>query len=353
MAGRPVVPVRSLSMRLPEAGRIRIGTSEKAKSRKGTEFDRPVKLDRFRFTSPDPTALQQVADLYGGTVVPWTHQRAAAGQFDLTTDAREIRVALPPDPLGGSPLYELWEGGGCQRRCDGETCELIVSGPDGPDLQQVPCPCDAKSELACKVTTHLSVLLPEIRFVGVWRLTSHGWNAAQELPGMVELIRSLQDRGIVRGVLRVEARHTVTGGQTRDFMVPVLGIDESVEALAAGQARMGALSAAPAEAFGELDAGSSGEDAIEQEPAGSDGTEGDGSLTSPGTPDDEVVDAELVDDDTDALVLLRETATTGPKRSKALRAARGAAEAKGLVLPVEFDEIREPVLVAAALEAVR
>lgn len=341
---RAVVPVRNLSMRLPEAGRIRIGTSERATSRQGKEFDRPVKLDRFRFTSPDPTALQQVADLYGGEVKPWTHQRAAAGQHELITDAREIRIALPLDPLGGTPLYEMWEGGGCQRRCDGEVCDLVVAGEDGPDLQQVPCLCAAKGELACKVTTHLSVLLPEIRFVGVWRLTSHGWNAAQELPGMVELIRTLQDRGIVRGVLRVEARHTVTGGQTRDFMVPVLGVDESVDALAAGAARMGALGAAA----GSLPALGAGTGLDHVNPADADYAD---VWPRPGE-DDEPVDAELVDEpDGDGLVLLRETATSAAKKSKALRAARASAERKGIVLPLDFDEIREPVLVAAALEA--
>lgn len=340
---RAVIPVRSLSMRLPEAGRIRIGTSEKATSRKGNEFDRPVKLDRFRFTSPDPIALQQVADLYGGTVAPWTHQRAAKGQFELITDAREIRVALPPDPLGGTPLYEHWEGGGCQRRCDGEVCDLVVAGEDGPDLQQVPCLCAAKGELLCKVTTHLSVLLPEIRFVGVWRLTSHGWNAAQELPGMVDLIRSLQDKGIVRGVLRVEARHTVSGGQSRDFMVPVLGVDESVDALASGAARMGALGPAP-EPVPALSAG-------QLEPDGIDGRDHIGPDAA--LPDDDIVDAELVDEEPgDALVVLRERATSAAKKGKALRAARVKAEQKGVVLPLNFDEIREPVLVAAALEAI-
>lgn len=341
---RPVTPLRDIGMRLPQAGRIRIGK----KGPKG----QPQKLDRFRFTSPDRSALEAIARTYGGDVKPWSDPKAGAGQHEVITDATELRIALPPDPLGGSPTYEMWSNGGCQRRCDGVTCEMLVSGPDGLDLQHVSCVCDAKGALECKVTTRLSVLLPDVRFVGVWRLDSHGWNAAQELPGMVDLIRSLQDRGIIRGLLRVEERVQTLAGQTRRYMVPVLGVDESLDALAAGSAAVSSLGAAPATA-GELGAGSSGEDAIEQEPTGSDGAEGDGSLTSPGTPDDEVVDAELVDDDTDALVLLRETATTGPKRSKALRAARGAAEAKGLVLPVEFDEIREPVLVAAALEAVR
>lgn len=364
---RQVIPVRSLSMRLPEAGRIRIGTSEKAKSRKGTEFDRPVKLDRFRFTSADPSALQQVAAIYGGEVKPWSHQRAAKGQFELITDAREIRVALPPDPLGGTPIYEKWEGGGCERRCDGETCEVIVSGPDGPEPQQTPCMCAAKGALECKVTTHLSVLLPEIRFVGVWRLTTHGWNAAQELPGMVDLIRSLQDRGIIRGVLRVEARHTVTGGQSRDFMVPVLGVDESVEALAAGSARLGALDSGQAPAFGELGAGEIEGGAepphktgdVQQQPGdapvivGGPDTRADGTEAPPSTIDDDVIDAEIVDDDTDPAATLIVAASSAAKKNKALKAARLWAEHKGMRLPLTFDEVtQEPVLAAHALEAI-
>jgi len=193
---RPIVPIRDLARRIPDAGRIRIG-------RKGPK-GQPQKLDRFRFTSPDPAALEQVAAIYGGTVGPWSDPKAGAGQFELVTDARELRIALPPDPLGGTPIYEQWSGGGCQRRCDGEVCQTITEAVDGFDMVEVPCRCAAEGVLACKVTTRLSVLLPEIRFVGVWRLDSHGWNAAQELPGMVELIRSLQDKGIVRGVLRVE-----------------------------------------------------------------------------------------------------------------------------------------------------
>lgn len=353
MTGRPVIPVRSMSMRLPEAGRIRIGTSEKATSRAGKAFDRPVKLDRFRFTSADPKALQEVADAYGGQVVPWTHAKAAAGQHELITDAREIRIALPPDPLGGTPLYELWDGGGCSRRCDGEQCDLLTSGEDGLDLQQVPCLCAAKGELACKVTTHLSVLLPEVRFVGVWRLTSHGWNAAQELPGMVELIRSLQDRGVVRGLLRVEARTQVLGGKLHEYMVPVLGVDESVDALAAGAARLGALGAGSVAALGT---GEIEEVAVGAAPQGDTAEVAtDGATTGPGptSSDDDIVDAELVDVfDADALVLLREAATSKAKQAKALVAARRCAERKGIVLPLDFDEIREPVLVAAALEAI-
>jgi hypothetical protein len=330
---RAVVPMRSFSMRLPEAGRIRIGTSKKATSRNGKEFDQPVKLDRFRFTSSDPVALGQVAELYGGTVLPWTHAKAAAGQFEVTTDAREIRIALPPDPLGNTPIYEMWEGGGCQRRCDGEVCETPAKGADGVELQQIPCICAAKGALACKVTTRLSVLLPEIRFVGVWRLDSHGWNAAQELPGMVELIRSLQDRGVVRGLLRVEARSQVLGGETRDFMVPVLGVDESVEALASGASRLNALGTGPG--VPALEAGTEGED--QQPSADPNGNGGTPEPASPSDRDNEIVDAEIVGDDRTLADVLPE----GVSPSKALVIAQRIIREQGGEKPTALEQVTD------------
>jgi hypothetical protein len=257
MTRRPV-PVRSLATRLPDAGRIRIGVKVPVpgKDRNGNPKSRPEKIDRFRFTSADRTALDQVAAIYGGQVTEWVEPKAAPGQWQVITDAREIRIALPPDPLGNTPVYELWAGGGCQRRCDGETVEMLTNGPDGLDLQTAPCICDRKQALECSLHTRLSVLLPEVRFAGVWRLDTKSQNAAVELPGMVELIRSLQDRGIVRATMRVEWRKQVQAGQTREFAVPVLGVDDTLNELAAGSARLGALSSAAApEPMAELNAG--------------------------------------------------------------------------------------------------
>lgn len=220
---RAVVPVRDLARRIPVGGRIRIGV----KSGKAMKA-----IETFRFTSQNRPALDEIAALYGGTVKPWSDPKAAPGQFEVITDANEIRIALPPDPLGGTPAYELWSGGGRQRCCDGETCEMLVNGADGIDLVQAECICFTKGALECRLITRLSVILPEIRFVGVWRIDTKSQNAAVELPGMVELIRSLQDRGLTRGLLRIESRRQVTAGETRQFKVPVLGIDASVEALA-------------------------------------------------------------------------------------------------------------------------
>lgn len=245
---RPVVPIANLNRRLPELGRIRTGTSRPGK-KEGDKI--PIAQDTFSFTSSDITALRQIQEHYGGRdPVPWDEPKAAPGQHLLATTAKEIHVALPPDPLGGTPVYELWGGGGCERRCDGTTCESWRKGPDGPEPFDQACICVAKGELACDPKTRLNVLLPNVRGIGTWRLETKSWNAAQELPGMVELIQSLQAKGITRATLRLEHKQSRQAGVVRKFIVPVLGLDETVEALVAGEASVGRLGAPPAAAIG-------------------------------------------------------------------------------------------------------
>lgn len=231
--GRAIVPISQLSRRLPEAGRIRIGKKN---------GNRPVAIGEFRFTSHDRAALDQLAAMYGGTVKPWSDPKAAEGQFEVITDATEIRIVLPPDPLGGSPIYEMWGGGGCERRCDGVTCEVMVAGPEGPEPTEVPCKCDAAGEMSCKVTTRLCVVIPEIRFAGVWRLDTKSWNAAQELPGMVDMIQAAQAQGMPYANLAVRHRRSVVAGKTSKFMVPVLGVPVSIEQLTAGEGNLQSIS---------------------------------------------------------------------------------------------------------------
>lgn len=243
MANGPI-KIRDLSGRLPEAGRIRAG--KKASTSSGGT--KPVALRNFRFTSTDRASIEQVAKLYGGDVHPWTDPLAAPGQFEVITEANEIAVALPPQPLS-EMVYELWSGGGCQRRCDGETVTLARGGgPDGGDPVERDCLCAARGVLECKLTTRLSVLLPEIRFLGTWRLDTKGVNAAMELPGMVAGIQAIHDRqGFVRAVLRLEQRMVRKEGQpVKRFVVPVLGLDSTPDELASGGAQLGSAAALPA-----------------------------------------------------------------------------------------------------------
>jgi hypothetical protein len=233
---RAVVPIGQMTRRIPEAGRIRIG----AKVPTSGGRSRPEKLSTFRFTSHDEQAINEIAAVYGGTPRPWNERTVAAGQFEVVTNASEIRVVLPAAPLGDGPVYEMWSGGGCQRRCDGQSCQVTQKGPDGPEPVEVPCMCAAAGELSCTVHTRLNVLLPDVRFSGSWRLDSQGWNVAQEMPGMVDLIQSLQSSALTRAFLALEQRKSTAGGQTRQFAVPVLRIGDSLEGLQAGLAALGA-----------------------------------------------------------------------------------------------------------------
>jgi hypothetical protein len=242
---REIVPLANLNRRIPEAGRIRTG-SERPNARQPGRA-----IPTFRFTSRDQTAIEQVAVIYGGKPEPWKGQ---TGQWQVVTNAKEIQVVLPPDPLGGTPLYEAWSGGGCERRCDGLMCMTTTSGPDGAELTEVPCMCQAAGTMKCTPHTRLSVILPDVRFGGTWRYESAtSWNVAQEMPGMVDLIQSLQQRGLSRALLAIEPRQTVTNGQTRNYTIPVLRVAETLDALASGAGRVASLPSAPPMA--EIEAG--------------------------------------------------------------------------------------------------
>jgi hypothetical protein len=275
-----------MQRRIPEAGRIRFGVKT-AKAMKA--------IDTFRFTSHDREALIQIADLYGGDVVPWSDPKAAPGQFELISRASEIRIVLPPDPMGGTPIYEAWGGGGCDRRCDGLTCTRLIPGPDGPEPVDVDCLCDAEGKMACDPRTRLSVILAGVRFGGTWRLETKSWNAAQELPGMVDLIKSLQDKGLTRGVLALKQRRSVVAGQTHQFIVPVLGVEDSIEEITAGVAQVGSL---PAPAARELGVGAPSAPAeVAAAPPQQHVAEAPEPSARVASLDDQVIDAELVEDD--------------------------------------------------------
>lgn len=368
---RSIVPIRNLTQRPVELGRIRMGVKGPEKvSKKGTTYRDPMSIDSFRFTSSDRAALEQVAAHYGGTVQPWSDDKAAEGQYEVITDAPEIRIALPADPLGGTPMYELYGGGGRERWCDGEKCEVWEKGPDGPEPTEVPCKCAAAGEMACKPTVHLSVILPDVRGIGVWRLTTHSWNAAQEMPAMVAMIDSLQTEGIQRAVLRIERKRSVQAGQTRKFPVPTLGLDASIEQLMAGEAAVGRLSAA---AVPEIEAGPMPPDPVGGSPApdvlsvgSAESEEPSGVhdvITIEGDPPappesfnaqlssavEDVVEAEIVDE---ALDELRSAIglVPGLGEARVLKRARRIAADNGWDAPESFDGITGPTLDAVYAE---
>lgn len=281
--------------RLPVAGRIRTGVKGKG--------GRPQSIDTFRFTSRSGADISAIAELYGGDPRPWSDPKSE-DKFEVITTSSEIKVALPPDPLGDS-FYELWGGRGLQRQCDGIICSSPVQGPQGAEFTEGPCLCRDRGIKECKPKLRLNVILPELPLRGVWRLETGSEAALDEMPGMVRTLEGLQGEGLTVGLLRLERRQS-SGGSKR-YVVPVLGLAESLEGLIAGRARLAALPAAQpgggAEFVRPFDA-------------------------LPPGPEDEVVEAELLDEE-----------PTATEKARLLRVARHEAILEGKEPPTSWDEI--------------
>lgn len=217
------MPILDLQVRQRELGRIRIG-------QKVGKNGRPEKLDRFRVTSASKPLVESVAAAYGGTVQPWSPD-GTSEQWEVVTEARSLPILVPPQPL--SQFYELWSGGGCQRRCDGIT-EL---------LSDAPCVCGPDPAVReCKPTTRLNVVLRDVHGVGVFRLESHGYYAAVELPQTAAFLAQAMSQGAyLPARLSLEERVVKrVGEQTKRFIVPTIEVDVTPAQLMAGQG--GALS---------------------------------------------------------------------------------------------------------------
>lgn len=232
MARNDVVPLNDLDRRAPEAGRIRLGikTGRAMKS-----------IDTFRFTSPYQDLIESLASKYGGTAQPWSDERARIkDQWEVVTTSSEIPVYLPANGL--STWYEKWSGGGCERRCDGVACEVVQMQGDNASLAKTACICVGKGVRECQPYTRLNVVLPELAFRGTWRLETKGWNALHELPGMFDMIRSLDESGrMVQAYLGVEKRSDKQGGRTRHYVVPKLTVGQSPQELQSGEASVASI----------------------------------------------------------------------------------------------------------------
>lgn len=215
------MPIVDLQRRLVELGRIRTGDQVEFRDAAGRTRRRPRRLETFRLTSPRRDLVEEAARLYGGVARAWGEQ------WEVTVTAPTVPIMLPPGEVV-SQWMEMWSGGGIVRRCDGVR-EVIG---DGPCL----CPADPaeRRELAargeaCKPTTRINVILPDLPGLGVWRLDSTGWYAAVELAGAAEYLSMATSVGHripahLRIVTRTVKRPGPSGPVTRTFTVPTIDI---------------------------------------------------------------------------------------------------------------------------------
>lgn len=212
------MPILDIQRRIREVGRIRIGVQ--APTRTGKRA--PRKLDKFRLTSPDRRVIDAAAGIYGGDVVQWDNNGSSQWEVITTTDT--LNIALPPNPadMAWTQWYEQWAKGFATRRCDGAFDQV----------RDRPCDCDPENR-TCKATSRLSVLLPDIAGLGLWRLESHGYYAAVELAGAVDLITQMAGaQSVVPARLRLERRESrrLIDGEAKVFKyaVPVIDLDVSI-----------------------------------------------------------------------------------------------------------------------------
>ncbi|NUP52307.1 MAG: hypothetical protein HOW97_34040 [Catenulispora sp.] len=243
-----------------ELGRLRTGYS--IPSDNPNKRPRPVKSKTWVLTSHAEHYAQAAADAWGGTVERWQPQGNGAPQFRVITEAESIDALLPPgDPL--SQNNEMWNKGGCARRCNGET-ELISRRPClcmqqfGEDWYLLRQDQNRKDQV-CAATSRLNVILPDMPDMGVWRAETHSFYAANEWAGSVDMVLSgTGGKGLVPVLLRIEPRTRVAGGKTKHFPVVVV----EIRGVTPRQALTGPLPTAVA-----LDPGGAGRLALEVGPS--------------------------------------------------------------------------------------
>lgn len=270
------MPIRSLQLRLTQVGVIRLG--EKRTNNNGkTTF--PAKLETFRLTSPSRQLIEKVAKLYGGDVREWP-DGPSGPEFQVITKTREIPVYVLPQRI--DPNLELWGNRHRVRLCDGEM----------ERIRNKPCLCEAAARVRyqragmdwpvdgrfardprsdCKPTTRISVMVADVSD-GQWKIESHGWNAAAELPTTATFYLAMAQKPVpatLRMDLRDEPKLVINpdGSEkvdARKFAVPVLdfgdlftarqaltgGVDAAVDRALEGQ-RL-AISAGPADPLESL-----------------------------------------------------------------------------------------------------
>ncbi|MFF9088603.1 hypothetical protein ACF1BE_19665 [Streptomyces sp. NPDC014991] len=199
-----------------ELGRIRTGSSRPHQDPKKKRV--PVKSQTFILSSHSRDYVAAAADLYGGTVEQWTPQGQDVAQWRVITEARELRAILPAgDPLDQS--YEMWSGGGCSRRCDGEFERIrrepcICLARFGEDWHERP------ADQVCRPTSRINVMLPDLPDLGVWRLETKSYYAADALAGGLDtVLQATGGKGMMPVRMWIEQRTAVRQGKTKRFQV--------------------------------------------------------------------------------------------------------------------------------------
>ena len=233
--------ILGLQRRDAPLGEIRIGKSVEVP---GKTWRKPVRLDTFRFTTSVELNAKVFAELYGGTVAPWTQRK---GKWEVITDRTALDVWVPPAGLAVDTNMEMWDGPKRLRQCNGhlerisgEPCSC--PRPDDPyDPVSVRRALAERHRLAamrppqaCKALTHINVTIPDLPgLTGIWRLNTGSENAAVETAGTGDAMMIAREGGVyLPAILSIQWRNRADDGSP--YPVPCLQIGLSMRDLAAG-----------------------------------------------------------------------------------------------------------------------
>lgn len=248
--------VLDIQRRSQPIGRLRFGVKVKTANGK----DRPQKIETFRFTTPNPRIAHAIAELYGGQPRPWER-----GEWEVLTDQRAIGVTVPPRNQVVSIWYEMWQGGRCIRRCDsqreklsGGEC-LCPHADDPTDLEAVEAAALERARLAklikpqaCKIKMRVSVAIPDLPGLGVFRYDTSSFYAAGETLDKADLLEMARERGLMLPAeVRLETRYRSSAEGRTPYPVPVLDILNSFREIASGALAAGGITAQLPPALGE------------------------------------------------------------------------------------------------------
>jgi hypothetical protein len=237
--------VLDLQRKGQQIGRIRIGQQVPASN--GNM--RPARLGTFRITTASRHTADAVAELFGGEVREWNKQ------WEVITGRSEISVMVPPRDAVVSQWYEMWNAGGCIRRCDSQH-EQVGNGPclcphaeDPQDADEAARMALRRADMAkmnppqaCHLITRVNLMIPDLPGLGVFRLDTGSFYAAAEIGDTADLMQAARDQGVfLAAVLRIEQRQRVAGGQTKKYPVPVLEILSTFRQIVGGELAAGGM----------------------------------------------------------------------------------------------------------------
>jgi|WetSurMetagenome_2_1015567.scaffolds.fasta_scaffold74382_2 hypothetical protein len=208
---------------LAEVGKIKTGfKGEMVKSKSGTSFQPPKKLDYFIITTT-------VRDKDSGNLIQDSELMKKLSA-DSEGKIREIAIRLPFDSIDKNffTQYQAYAGHHCICRGDGEKAsQLDQKTGERKEIICNPekCPLYSGDKPCCKVSGILSAFIPQSGvFGGVYRLRTHSYNAVSSILGSLQYIAE-NTGGILQGIPLKLVLIKKTTEDHGDVMYPTVVLD--------------------------------------------------------------------------------------------------------------------------------